>query len=52
MKNQVKHARRKVTQAQVDAMNRELELRGSKYRYAIDQDGRLCQVEDYAHDCW
>lgn len=33
-------------------MNRELILLGSKLRYAVDEDGRLCVIEDYTHDCW
>jgi hypothetical protein len=41
----VKHVRRKVTQEQVDSMNREQELRGSKVRYAVGHDGRLAEVE-------
>jgi hypothetical protein len=46
----LKHARRKVTEEQVAAMNRELELRGSAtYRYAVDHDGRLTKVP---HHVW
>lgn len=47
----VKHARRKVTQEQVDAMNRQLELTHSaNYRYVRDQDGRLTQTPH--HEWW
>jgi transcription elongation GreA/GreB family factor len=50
VKTKVKHARRKVTQEQVDAMNRQLELASSAtYRYARDQDGRLTEVP---HHTW
>jgi hypothetical protein len=41
----LKHARRKVTEEQVEAMNRELALRGSKLRYAVGQNGRLSETE-------
>lgn len=41
----VKHTRRKVTQEQVDAMNRELEIRSSaNYRYSVGTDGRLKEI--------
>lgn len=54
-KKEVKHTRRKVTQEQVDAMNRQLELTHANYKYARDQNGRLTQTPVY-HDlcggCW
>ncbi len=48
-KDRVKHSRRKVTQEQVDAMNRELELRHANYRYAVGHDGRLTETP---HHVW
>ncbi len=47
----VKHPRRKATPEQVAAMNRELELRGAKYRYTL-VDGRLHQEVDWTRDSW
>ena len=47
----VKHARRKVTQEQVDAMNRELELRHADYRYVVGHDGRLTETSHYNGPC-
>lgn len=38
----IKHVSRKATPEQVAAMNRELELRGARYRYALE-GGRLVQ---------
>lgn len=52
MRKRVKHARRKVTQEQVDAMNRELELRGGPHRYAVGHDGRLVEVEIMDYYSW
>ena len=54
-KCKVKHTRRKVTQEQVDAMNRQLELKGASYRHAIDQNGRLTETPvhyDLCGGCW
>jgi hypothetical protein len=49
----VKYARRKVTQEQVNAMNRELELRGDgSHRYAVGSDGRLTEVEVIMYYSW
>jgi len=48
----LKHARRKVTQEQVDAMNRQLELTGAGFRYTRDQNGRLTEQTVYTHCCW
>jgi hypothetical protein len=36
-----KHSRRKATPEQVNAMNRELELRHEDFRFLIERDGRL-----------
>jgi hypothetical protein len=47
-----KHVRRKVTQEQVDAMNRQLELTNSKLRYAVGLDGRLTEAEVFMYNCW
>jgi hypothetical protein len=52
VKKDVKHARRKVTKEQVDAMNRELELRGASFRYAQDADGRLTETECVYLNWW
>jgi hypothetical protein len=38
----IKHVRRKATPEQVSAMNRELELRGARYRFHLEE-GRLVQ---------
>lgn len=38
---------RKYTPEQVSAMNRELELRGANYRYALTEGKRLTRTEFY-----
>lgn len=43
-KKRPKHAARKVTEDQVTAMNRELELRQAEYRYVRGQDKRLVRT--------
>lgn len=53
MKKRPKHARRKVTQEQVDAMNRELELTNTDYRYSIDPtNGRLTKDKIVGYYNW
>ena len=46
----VKHVRRKVTQEQVDAMNRTLELQHAGYRYEVGWDGRLSEANCVYYD--
>ena len=46
----VKHTRRKVTQEQVDAMNREVELRHGNQAFAVGPDGRLTRVDVIYYD--
>ncbi len=49
---EVKHVSRKATLEQVSAMNRELEMRGARFRYEL-KDGRLIQTGvPYSRDCW
>ena len=49
-RKKVKHTRRKVTQEQVDAMNREVELRQSNQAFAVGSDGRLTRVDVIYYD--
>jgi len=46
----IKHARRKVTQEQVNAMNREVELRQGNQAFAVGDDGRLTRVDVIYYD--
>jgi hypothetical protein len=49
---EVRHSARKATPEQVEAMNRELELRGARIRYKL-KDGRLVQTGvSYSRECW
>jgi len=50
MSRNVKHVRRKVTQEQVDAMNRMLQLSSAPFRYAVGNDGRLTEVPHHHHE--
>lgn len=49
-RKEVKHARRKVTQEQVDAMNRQLELQDADRRFTVGPDGRLKDAQVIHYD--
>jgi len=45
-----KHHRRKVTQEQIDAMNRQLDVTRASYRYYMDESGRLATCNAVIYD--
>ena len=49
MKKKPKHSSRKVTQEQVDAMNRQL-ISYVDYVYIVGADGRLAKVKKIVYD--
>ncbi len=48
-KTKLKKAR-KATPEQIAAMNRELELRGANFRYALDENRRITKTPFYVRD--